>query len=47
MPAVSPTRDLAARLQPFTLPAAGGGLVTLGDLWADGTVVLVHLRHFG
>lgn len=47
MPPVRPPRDLAARLAPLTLPEADGGTVALGDLWAEASVVLVHLRHFG
>lgn len=47
MPAVTAAPDLAARLAPLTLPEAVGGVRTLGDLWADTPVVLVHLRHFG
>lgn len=47
MPAVAPPPDLAARLAPLELPAAGGGSVRLGSLWADRTALLVHLRHFG
>jgi hypothetical protein len=47
MPRSVAAPDLAARLAPVVLPAAGGGHVRLGDLWAAGPAVLVHLRHFG
>lgn len=47
MPLVTPPSDLADRLAPLELAAAGGGTVRLGSLWAERTVLLVHLRHFG
>jgi hypothetical protein len=47
MPRVTPRPDLAADLADIALPAAAGGTVRLGDLWADRPAILVHLRHFG
>lgn len=47
MPATTPPADLSDRLAPLALPEAGGGDLTLGDLWAKRALVLVHLRHFG
>ncbi len=47
MPVVTPSPDLADRLAPIELDTAGGGRVRIGSLWAERTVVLVHLRHFG
>jgi hypothetical protein len=38
--------DLLA-LSRLTLPGADGEEHHLGDYWADRTVVLVFLRHFG
>jgi hypothetical protein len=47
MPRVSPDPQLPERLAPITLTASDGSSRRLGDLWADVTRVLVHLRHFG
>ena len=47
MPRVTANPDLPAALAPISLAAADGTAVRLGDLWADSTCVLVHLRHFG
>lgn len=47
MPRVSSDPGLAARLAAITLPAADGSTVALGELWAERSVVLAHLRHFG
>lgn len=38
--------DLKA-IQDIRLPDSDGVEVRLGDLWADQTVVLVWLRHYG
>ncbi len=38
--------DVAA-LASTTLPDQDGTQVTLGDLWRDGPVALVWLRHYG
>jgi len=38
--------DLAT-LSDLTLPGADGADHRLGDYWADATVVLIFLRHFG
>jgi hypothetical protein len=38
--------DLVA-LSDLTLPGADGAGHRLGDYWADRTVILVFLRHFG
>jgi hypothetical protein len=37
----------ADSLADLTLPDHEGNPVRLGDLWADGPVVLVWLRHYG
>lgn len=47
MPIVAPPFDLADRLAPITLPEADGGVLPLGQLWAEEPLVLAHLRHFG
>jgi hypothetical protein len=47
MPTTPPRPDLAADLADISLPTAAGGEQRLGDLWADGPAILVHLRHFG
>jgi hypothetical protein len=47
MPITRPRAGLAEELAPIELPAVGGTVVRLGDLWATGPAVLVHLRHFG
>lgn len=47
MPRVTPDPSLPERLAPITLTDADGVSVRLGDLWAQRTRVLVHLRHFG
>lgn len=47
MPLTQPHPDLASALADLTLPAAVGHDVRLGDLWADQTAILIHLRHFG
>lgn len=44
---VDPLDDLLQRLGPISLPEANGGRLRVGDLWADQTLILVHLRHFG
>ncbi|HLT40295.1 MAG TPA: peroxiredoxin-like family protein [Enhygromyxa sp.] len=47
MARVQHTSDLVFDLAEITLPDAHGNELRLRDLWADRTVVLVHLRHFG
>lgn len=47
MPTTTPPADLSDRLAPLALPEADGGDLTLGDLWVERPLVLVHLRHFG
>lgn len=47
MPRVTPDPALPERLAPITLTDAAGASVRLGDLWAQHTRALVHLRHFG
>jgi hypothetical protein len=37
----------ADALADITLPDHDGGEVRLGDLWKDGPVALVWLRHYG
>jgi peroxiredoxin len=44
---IVPAPDLGERLSPITLASTDGGEVSLGSLWADRMVVLIHLRHFG
>jgi hypothetical protein len=39
--------DPTAALADLTLPDAQGRPHRLGDLWAEHTVVLVFLRHYG
>lgn len=36
-----------SELADITLPDQDGAPVRLGDLWADGPVALVWLRHYG
>lgn len=47
MPLVAQPDDLVERLGEIVLPSAEDVATRLGDLWADQTVLLVHLRHFG
>lgn len=47
MSRVVPLPDLIEKLGPVTLPEAEGKRVRLGDLWAQHTLIIVHLRHFG
>jgi hypothetical protein len=47
MSRVVPPPDLLAKLGPVVLPEAEGKHVRLGDLWAQHTLIIVHLRHFG
>lgn len=47
MPRVTPDPATSELLAPITLADADGVPVRLGDLWAQRTRVLVHLRHFG
>lgn len=47
MARVAHTSDFVSDLVDMTLPDVAGEQQRLGDLWADQTVVLVHLRHFG
>lgn len=37
----------AAAIQDVVLPDSDGNDVRLGDLWADDTVLVVWLRHYG
>jgi len=39
--------DRADALAEIVLPDQDGELVRLGDLWRDGPVALVWLRHYG
>ena len=47
MARVQHTSDLVFDLGQITLPDHEGHERRLGELWAEQTVVLVHLRHFG
>ncbi len=47
MARVVPAPDLIEKLGSVTLPEADGKHVRLGDLWAQHTLIIVHLRHFG
>ena len=47
MARVQHTSDFVFDLVDVTLPDPEGNDHRLGDLWAEQTVVLVHLRHFG
>ncbi len=47
MSRVVPQPDLIEKLGPVTLPEADGKRVRLADLWAQHTLIIVHLRHFG
>ena len=38
--------EMDSELADLRLKEAEGGDVRLGDVWADGTVVLVWLRHY-
>lgn len=37
----------AAAIEDLVLPDSLGTITRVGDLWADGPVVLVWLRHYG
>jgi len=39
--------EIPSELAPITLVDADSRELRLGDLWAEGPVVLIHLRHFG
>lgn len=47
MPRVAAAPRLSLELADLTLPEARGASVRLGDAWASGPAVLVHVRHFG
>jgi len=47
MSRVVPQPDLIQKLGAVVLSEAEGKRIRLGDLWAQHTLIIVHLRHFG
>lgn len=47
MPEVQRREEIVEGLSVVELPDWEGGTVRLGELWAEGPVALIHLRHFG